>query len=503
MTLDFETSQEAKVYSHLFSLCQSEDQSDIDFVKFGNIFNQSGLKKSQMKRIYKESIQNSPDTKMTRYCFGIFCKFITLKLEGKNIGVHQLSTPTEIPEFMNTICEQAHPKGEVESRTIRWDAKYIFLEKDTRGFVDRVREFTGVAPFFLLREAFLNLGEMTKFWKQYEVDNKYKRELYIYFSQRIQGEELNFAMLLLSLQFLKVQRESGVFLLDAFAQEDQKESGMFKKYFTRFLDNYGVKDRDSEHAVSVNDFFMKEFKVMYSEVPLKQMQDSIDNGSFHKKRRVNRDFNREESPPKKESARRKQSGDSGGRESESRASEKTSRRKKKEAVSRKKEFVQLVNHSWVSGDAVQSVRSLNKTIRKMLGPETEIHSIDSKTLQDLFEQKQKSLKKLGKVTSEMEEVVASQEGYYHQLAKIQSLVANLNEIDLKIDPDAVDFSDLEALETRMSENLREKSEVCLGQLDSIVAMCDQFGRRPKQRDNPHDASNVFNNSVWDQSHKSN
>jgi hypothetical protein len=267
MSFEHESTEEHTMYSVLYKSCLTKESQELDMVRFRNLFKKSNLPKEDLKMLYVESIKFNSDSQMDRLVFGIFCKFLTLKVNNLPISRNHLQTQIKIPGFLQeeyqelTQCTEdipSHPENPV------WDPKYQISEQDAREYVEFICTKLHISMIDSLDTVVL-LGKNAKeFFQDFNVDNGMKRDLWIYLD-RENEQKLKFFFIIMALHFFKLKIKYNVWVLGLFKRRDFDDR--YKVYFNDYMTR-------SHTCKDINEFFMVNFNCPFQETEKKQLQPS-------------------------------------------------------------------------------------------------------------------------------------------------------------------------------------------------------------------------------------
>ena len=274
MSVFTESSDEQLLYTVVFKSCLLPQTTDLDMARFRTLFSESNLSKEDLKTLYVESVKFDNENRMTRPVFGIFCKFLALKMANLPTTIKNLSTVMPIPKFLklefSRLCEPIQPES--DPRNPQWESKFEISKDDARRYVDYICTRLNIDRIEELDTVVL-LGKGAKtFFEPFQVGNELKRDLWLYLDRG--GEnKLRFFFVVLALHFLTVKVNYDVWILDLFKQRDFDER--FKGYFSAYMTR-------SHKCHDIDEFFKVNFGCTFypvatrpvEQVELKPEQDS-------------------------------------------------------------------------------------------------------------------------------------------------------------------------------------------------------------------------------------
>ena len=261
--MNHETPEEHTVFTVLFKSCLKPNSTDLDMLRFRNLFQASQLKKEDLKTLYMESIKINQDSQMDRMAFGVFCKFLTLKLNNLPVTVNHLQTNLQIPSFLleeyKKLTQFTQQEPEPKQKEInhnnnpRWDTKYQISETNAREYVDFICTRLSISMIDELDTVVLLSKQAKDFFSCFEVDNKLKGDLWRYLD-RGNEQKLRFFFVVMALHFLKLKIEYNVWVLGLFKKQDFDDR--FKEYFNQYMTR-------SHKCRDIDEFFLSNFNVPF------------------------------------------------------------------------------------------------------------------------------------------------------------------------------------------------------------------------------------------------
>ena len=217
--MNHETHEEHTLFTVLFNSCLKPNSQDLDMLRFRNLFQASQLQKEDLKTLYMESIKFNKDSQMDRVVFGVFCKFLTLKLNNLPVTVNHLQTNLQIPAFLleeyKKLTQFIEPVEVNYVENPRWDTKYEISETNARKYVDIICTRLNISMIDELDTVVLLSKQAKDFFSCFDIDNKLKGDLWRYLD-RGNEQKLRFFFVVLAVHFLKLKIEYGVWVLGLF-----------------------------------------------------------------------------------------------------------------------------------------------------------------------------------------------------------------------------------------------------------------------------------------------
>lgn len=262
MSLYTETSDEQRIYSMLFHSCLLPESDNLDMPRFRTLFKASGLSKEDLKTLYIEAVKFDDENRMTRAVFGVFCKFLALKMAEYPTTANNLQKQLAVPPFLLDEFERLCTSPPPNPTDTHWSPKFEISEYKAREYVDYICTHLKIDMIDSLDTVVLMAKNAREFFEPFDVENVLKRDLWLYLDRG--GEnKLQFFFIVMALHFLSLKVEFGVWILDVFKQRDFDER--FKKYFNLYMTR-------SHRCQDINEFFLANFNRPFRVSPSKPIQ---------------------------------------------------------------------------------------------------------------------------------------------------------------------------------------------------------------------------------------
>ena len=259
MSFEHEQEKETEIYSKIYDSLLDDKTKEVDMIKFKTFFEKSNIQQSILNKIYNQSLTFDSNEKFTRLNFGIFCKFVTLKLNHIKTSEENLFLDLEIPEFFFTpISKNSQIKQPSGSKLNNSKEKfYKITEELARSYVSYIFAFFKHKSLKRLDDIVLKGNDAKSFFKKYKVPNKFKKELWHYLDKKNEFE-LSFIFIFFGLHFLNVFITKGIWILDVINDANHRDAADCSKYLNEYL-------KHTIQKKNINQFFMSRYDVFYKE----------------------------------------------------------------------------------------------------------------------------------------------------------------------------------------------------------------------------------------------